>query len=65
MTTNKEQRNKLDPEVSTITIRNCPNGLKAKLADKARSEGLRLTGRKMTLGAFIIKILTDYVRASA
>ncbi len=60
----EDQRNKLDPNVNTITIRNCPNGLKQKLVDKAQTEGLRLTGREMTLGAFVIKILTDYVKAS-
>ncbi len=59
-----DHKNKLDAGVNTITLRNVPDGLKAKLMTKAESEGKRLTGRTMPLGAFIIKILNDYVKAT-
>ncbi len=60
-----ETKNKLDATVNTITLRNVPDGLKAKLIAKAESEGKRLTGRTMPLGAFIIKVLNDYTKATA
>lgn len=60
-----QRSKKLNTEVNTITLRNVPDGLKAKLAAKAESEGKRLVGRKMPLGAFVIKILNDYIKATS
>lgn len=60
----ENHKNQLDATVDTITLRNVPDGLKAKLIVQAEEYGMRLLGRKMPLGAFVIKILRDFTSTS-